>query len=77
MKLFRKVKMEGSYWGVFLVNANDATDRKLVSSTFDKERDAEDCAAELNRIVAASATVVTDSVPVVNVKSKRLIRLLD
>jgi hypothetical protein len=65
-----------SYWGVFLVNPNDTTDRKLVSSTFDKERDAEDCAAECNRIVAAAATVV--KVPVIDLMDlKRSIRFND
>jgi hypothetical protein len=41
MELFRKVKMEGAYWGVFLVNPNDINDRYLVTSTFAKESDAE------------------------------------
>ncbi|HLM80501.1 MAG TPA: hypothetical protein VK302_07700 [Terriglobales bacterium] len=75
MKLFRVIKMEGSYWGVFLVNQNDATDRKLVSSTFDNERDAADCAADCNRIVSASATVVKNSVSDVYKTPKRKIKL--
>jgi hypothetical protein len=58
MKLFLKIRMEGDYWAVFLVNPKDASDRKMVSSTFETERDAADCAADLNRIVEAAATVV-------------------
>jgi hypothetical protein len=56
MKLFRTINMAGSYWGVFLVNPNDNRDRYLVSSTFDREQDAENIAAEFNRIAEESPT---------------------
>jgi hypothetical protein len=55
MKPFHKIKMEGSYWGVFIVNPNDNTDRYLVSSTFDKEHETETLAADLNRIAEGAA----------------------
>jgi hypothetical protein len=78
MKLFRKIKMEGSYWGVFIVNANDNADRYLVSSTFDNERDAETLAAEFNRIGEGAANVdVADSIPILNLNSKRHITVED
>ena len=77
MRLFRKVKMEGLYWGVFLVNPNDDSDRMLVSSTFEKEADAENCAAELNRIASGGSEVGTDSIQVAKVNPTRSIRFED
>ena len=49
--------MEGPYWGVFLVNPKDDTDRKLVSATFDNERDVATIADDLNGIVERAAIV--------------------
>jgi hypothetical protein len=64
MKLFRKVKMQGEYWAVFLVNPTDTSDRRIVSSIFEKEHDAEECAADCNRILEeAAAAVETEGVP--------------
>lgn len=77
MRLFRKVKMEGWYWGVFLVNPSDDSDRMLVSSTFDKELDAENCASQLNRIASAGSEGATDSIEVVKLNARRSIRFED
>jgi hypothetical protein len=78
MKLFRKIRMEGSYWGVYIVNSNDNADRYLVSSTFDSECDAENLASELNRIAEGAAKVgVTDSIPILQLNNKRRITLED
>jgi hypothetical protein len=67
MKRFHKIKMEGKYWGVFLVNPNDATDRYLVSGTFDKEQEAEHLVNEFNRI-ANEIPQSLDSIPFLDLK---------
>ena len=61
-KRFQTLKMEGKYWGVFLINPNDPTDRYLVSSPLDKQSEAESLAAEFNRIAAeVPKTEIADS----------------
>lgn len=57
-EIVRKLKMQREYWAVLLVNPKDTSDRSVVSSIFDNERDALDCAENLNRIVKAAVTVV-------------------
>jgi hypothetical protein len=52
MNLFKVVKLEGDWWGVFIINPKDEKDRYLVTSTFDKLKDAEHFASEFNRIAA-------------------------
>jgi hypothetical protein len=76
MKLFQTIKMEGTYWGVFLMNPNDTNDRYLVTSTFDEEREAESVAAEFNRIAEGAVKVVeTDSIPQYELNPRRKFRL--
>jgi len=76
MKLFHKLKMEGSYWGVYLVNPIDNADRYLVSSVFDVEADAENIASEFNRIAEEGAKVdVTYPIPLLDLVTKRRIDL--
>jgi hypothetical protein len=77
VKLFQKVKMAGLYWNVFLVNPNDDSDRMLVSSAFDKEIEAENCAKELNRIASDGSEAVTDSIQIAKLNPIRSIRLVD
>jgi hypothetical protein len=75
MELFRKVKMEGAYWGVFLVNPNDINDRYLVTSTFAKESDAEHFTVEFNRIAEEAAKAVApDSASITDVSFTRKFR---
>ena len=55
--MFKVIKMQGDWFGVFIVNKNNEKDRYLVSSTFDKEKDAQHFAKEFNRILADSIGV--------------------
>lgn len=52
--MFKKIKMEGIYWGVFLVNRFNEKDRYLVTSPLDKEGDADNFVREFNRIIRES-----------------------
>jgi hypothetical protein len=52
--MFKKVKLEGNYWAVFLVNAYNEKDRYIVTSPLDKEGDADNFVREFNRIVRES-----------------------
>lgn len=52
--LFQVVKLDGDWWGVFIVNPKDDKDRYLVSDTFDKKNYADGFAAEFNRIATAA-----------------------
>jgi hypothetical protein len=60
MELFQKIKMEGNYWAVFLVNCNNHEDRYLVSSSFDKESEADELTSEFNRIAEAKNIISLD-----------------
>jgi hypothetical protein len=75
MALFQVIRMEGSIWGVFIVNPNDNNDKYLVSGTFDREQDPTHFAAEFNRIAETHELVVTDSNPVFLLGTKRTITL--
>jgi hypothetical protein len=46
----KKIKMEGKYWGVFLVNPSDAKDRYLLTNPLDREDDADHFVGEFQRI---------------------------
>jgi hypothetical protein len=48
--MFKKIKMEGKYWGVFLVSVTDPQDRYLMTSPLDRESDANHLLAEFIRI---------------------------
>ena len=52
--MFQKIKMEGKYWGVFLVNRTNPADRYLLTSPLDREVDADRFLNEFNRIVEES-----------------------
>ncbi len=71
MKRFQKVKMDGNYWAVFLVNPNDASDRYLVSGTFEREQDADHFVNEYNRIADEIPSELNDPIPLLSLKSKR------
>jgi hypothetical protein len=49
--MFKKVKLEGKYWGVFLVHVKDSNDRYLVTSPLDREQDADYFVREFTRIL--------------------------
>jgi hypothetical protein len=51
--MFQKVKMEGKYWAVFLVNKTNPEDRYMLTTTLDKEEWADKFVAEFNRILNA------------------------
>lgn len=48
--MFETVKLEGEWWAVFLVNPNDAKDRYMITSPFEKKSDAEHFESEFKRI---------------------------
>ena len=48
--MFKKIKLEGKYWGVFIVNPSDEKDRYLLTSPLDREQDADNFVAEFQRI---------------------------
>lgn len=50
--MFKTIKMEGNFWGVFLVNPKDEKDRYLLTSPLDKKQDAEHFEKEFQRIAA-------------------------
>ena len=50
--MFKKIKMEGKYWGVFLVSTDDEKDRYLLTCPLDREGDADHFLAEFNRIAS-------------------------
>lgn len=50
--MFKTIKLEGDWWGVFLVNPTNDKDRYLVTSPFDKKKDAEHFCNEFRRIAA-------------------------
>jgi hypothetical protein len=50
VSLFRTIKIEGEWWGVWLVNPEDEKDRYLVTSPFSKEKEADHFRDEFNRI---------------------------
>jgi hypothetical protein len=47
--MFKKIKMEGTYWGVFLVSPENEKDRYLLTSPLN-ERDAQHFLEEFQRI---------------------------
>ena len=49
--MFKKIKMAGDYWGVFLVSQVDPKDRYLLTSPLDKEKDADHFVDEFYRIL--------------------------
>jgi len=49
--MFKKIKLEGKYWGVFLVNPCDEKDRYLLTSPLDREQDADYFVREFTRIL--------------------------
>ena len=51
--MIQKIKMEGKYWGVFLVNPHDPKDRYLLTSPLDRESDADHFVDEFTRIIDA------------------------
>lgn len=51
--MFKKIKLEGKYWGVFLVNPYDEKDRYLLTSPLDNEKDADHFVGEFARIATA------------------------
>ena len=48
--MFKKIKMAGNYWGVYLVNPQNEIDRYLLTSALDKEDVADSFVAEFQRI---------------------------
>lgn len=50
MNLFQTIKMQGEYWGVFIINPADDKDRYLLTNPLDKKSDAANFAREFNRI---------------------------
>jgi hypothetical protein len=48
--MFKKIKMEGKYWGVFLVSTNDPTDRYLLTAPLNHEGEADWFVSEFERI---------------------------
>lgn len=53
MTLFKTLKMEGDWWGVFIVNSAKEQDRYLVTSPFNNKKDADHFTNEFNRIAGA------------------------
>jgi hypothetical protein len=74
---FRKVKLEGEWWTVCLINPNNPSDYYRVSQGFDLEQEADELVDNLNRIANERPNVVDDHIPMLNVKSKRSISLED
>lgn len=50
--MFKTIKLEGNWWGVFLVNPDSEKDRYLVTGTFDKQKDADHLRDEFSRLAA-------------------------
>jgi hypothetical protein len=48
--MFKKIKMGGNFWAVFLINPKDENDRYMVTCTMDKEKDVDHFVAEFERI---------------------------
>lgn len=48
--MFQVIKLEGSWWAVFLVSANNPKDRYMLTSPLDKEADAMHFQSEFYRI---------------------------
>jgi hypothetical protein len=49
--MFKKIKMEGKYWGVFLVSTSDPQDRYLMTAPLDSERHADHLLEEFERLI--------------------------
>lgn len=49
--MFKKLRLGSTYWAVYLVNPNDEHDRYMVTSSLDKEKDADHFVAEFERIM--------------------------
>ena len=77
MKLFRTIKMESMFSGVFIVNPSDPDDRYLVTSPFDKNQDAEQLATEFNRIAEAWSNFPARAVKFDDLNASRAINLGD
>jgi len=52
--MFEVLKLEGGWWAVFLVSADDPKDRYMMTSPLDKKEYAEKFQWEFTRIIATS-----------------------
>lgn len=50
--MFKTIKLEGEWWGVFIVNPTNEKDRYLLTSPLDKKKDAEHFQTEFTRLAA-------------------------
>lgn len=57
--MFKKIKMGEKYWAVFLVNPDNDRDRYMVTSTLDKESDADHFVKEFKRINGHSTATIS------------------
>lgn len=52
--MFKKIKLEGNYWAVFVVNRKNEKDRYMLTSPLDRESDADNFVMEFDRIFRES-----------------------